>query len=72
MLNGPVALPPGVWDVDVSNNAFRGKLPRMARFTNIESFVANGNNFTGGVPGKGREGMSLFVGGREGPQALEK
>lgn len=52
MLDGQVGfLPSAVWDVDLSNNAFRGRLPPLARYGNLQGFVANSNNFTGGVPG---------------------
>lgn len=52
MLDGQIGfLPSAVWDVDLSNNAFRGRLPPLARYVNLQGFVANSNNFTGGVPG---------------------
>lgn len=44
-------LPAGLWDVDLSNNQFNGKMPNLVRYTNLESFVANNNNFSGELPG---------------------
>jgi len=52
MLGGKLgSLPTAVWDVDVSGNKLRGKLPNLARYVLLESFVGNNNNFTGEMPG---------------------
>jgi hypothetical protein len=45
------ALPSDIWHADVSGNALSGRLPALVAYSALESFVANGNTFTNGLPG---------------------
>lgn len=46
------SLPAAVWNVDVSGNDLTGPLPALATLMYLEQFVANANNFEGGIPGE--------------------